>query len=236
MFVKSISMGFVSESDVKIESSWKRELGKEFSSEYFSELKSFLIEEREKFTVFPPGKSIFAAFDQTPFDKVKVVILGQDPYHGPGQANGLSFSVAKGVRLPPSLQNIYKEIKDDLKVEMGNNGDLSAWAKQGVLLLNATLTVRAASPASHQGKGWEQFTDAVIRLLSEKRKGIVFLLWGKPAQMKEKLIDTSKHFILKSVHPSPLSAYRGFMGCRHFSYTNKILVDQGLVPINWIIP
>lgn len=229
-------MNGVSEPDVKIESSWKQVLKDEFSSAYFSELKSFLVGEREKHVVFPPGKQIFGAFDQTPFNQVKVVILGQDPYHGPGQANGLSFSVAPGVRLPPSLQNIFKEIGDDLKVEMGNNGDLSAWAKQGVLLLNATLTVRAASPASHQGKGWEQFTDAVIRLLSEKRKGIVFLLWGKPAQMKEKLIDTSKHFILKSVHPSPLSAYRGFMGCRHFSRTNKILVDQGLVPINWIIP
>jgi len=236
MFVQSNFMSIIEESNVKIESTWKTALQHEFSALYFAELKLFLLKERETQVVFPPGKSIFAAFNHTPFNKVKVVILGQDPYHGQGQANGLSFSVENGVRLPPSLLNIFKELKEDVHMDITKNGDLSAWAKQGVLLLNTTLTVRSASPASHQGKGWEQFTDAVIRLLSEQRKGLVFLLWGKPAQMKEQLIDTSKHFVLKAAHPSPLSAYKGFLGCRHFSHTNKILLDQGIVPINWVLP
>lgn len=220
-------------SDVQIELSWKRVLKDEFNANYFASLKAFLISEREQHTVYPPGKSIFAAFNYTPFDTVKVVIVGQDPYHGPGQANGLCFSVSPGVKIPPSLQNIFKEIASDIGAAPPTSGDLSAWAKQGVLLLNATLTVRAASPASHQGKGWEQFTDKVIRLLSEQREGLVFILWGRPAQLKEKLIDTKKHFVLKAAHPSPLSAYNGFFGCRHFSQTNKILLNQGKTPINW---
>jgi uracil-DNA glycosylase len=223
-------------SNVRIEAGWKQVLSEEFEKPYFSALKQFLIEERQTYSIYPPGGRIFAAFDTTPFDEVKVVIMGQDPYHGPGQANGLCFSVAPGVKIPPSLKNIYKEIAEDLQVAMGESGDLSAWAKQGVLLLNATLTVRANSPASHQGKGWEQFTDEVIRLLSARCEGLVFLLWGRPAQMKEKLIDTKKHFVLKAAHPSPLSAYNGFFGCRHFSHTNKILVSRGKTSINWIIP
>ncbi|MEZ5173978.1 MAG: uracil-DNA glycosylase [Bacteroidia bacterium] len=222
-------------SEVKIESGWKRELAEEFAKPYFASLRDFLVQERQTQTVYPPGGRIFAAFDRTPFDRVKVVIVGQDPYHGPGQANGLCFSVSPGIKLPPSLKNIYKEIAEDIQVGMGESGDLGAWADQGVLLLNATLTVRANSPASHQGKGWEQFTDEIIRLLSARREGLVFLLWGRPAQMKEKLIDTQKHFVLKAAHPSPLSAYNGFFGCRHFSQTNKILISQGKTPINWII-
>ena len=218
---------------MQIEASWKQVLKDEFNAAYFSSLKAFLIEEKKQYTVYPPGKSIFAAFNYTPFDKVKVVIVGQDPYHGPGQANGLCFSVSPGVKIPPSLQNIFKEIASDIGATPPSSGDLSSWAKQGVLLLNATLTVRASSPASHQGKGWEQFTDKVIRLLSEHREGLIFILWGRPAQLKEKLIDTKKHFVLKSVHPSPLSAYNGFFGCRHFSQTNKILLNQGKTPINW---
>ena len=221
----------------RIEESWKMALGDEFQKPYFAALKEFLVKEQAEQTVFPPGGKIFAAFNHTPFEKVKVVLIGQDPYHGPGQANGLCFSVSPGVKSPPSLVNIFKEVRSDVQAEVGNgSGDLTRWADQGVLLLNATLTVRASSPASHQGKGWEQFTDQVIRLLSEKRSGLVFLLWGRPAQLKEKLIDTSKHFVLKSVHPSPLSAYNGFFGCKHFSYTNKILLDQGLTPIDWNLP
>jgi uracil-DNA glycosylase len=221
--------------DVKIEPSWKDALAVEFASPYFTELKQFLVHERQTQVVYPPGNQIFSAYNHTPFDAVKLVIVGQDPYHGPGQANGLCFSVAPGTKLPPSLVNIFKELHTDLECSIGKNGDLTAWAKQGVLLLNTTLTVRAASPASHQGKGWEQFTDQTIRLLSEKKKGLVFLLWGRPAQLKEKLIDTSKHFVLKAAHPSPLSAYNGFFGCRHFSQANKILIDQGKTPIHWIL-
>ena len=219
--------------DPQIETGWKAALSEEFSSSYFLHLKEFLVEEKKNHAIFPPGKQIFSAFDFCPPDKVKVVIMGQDPYHGIGQANGLCFSVNQGVKLPPSLQNIYKEISKDLSCEMGKNGDLSYWATQGVLLLNATLTVRQASPASHHGRGWEKFTDAVISHISEKMNGIIFLLWGKPAQQKEKLIDLNKHFVLKAAHPSPLSAWNGFFGCRHFSYTNKILVDLGKQPINW---
>ena len=220
----------------RIEESWKIALSDEFQKPYFAALKEFLVKEQAEQTIYPPGSQIFSAFNHTPFNKVKVVIVGQDPYHGPGQANGLCFSVSPGVKSPPSLVNIFKEIKSDLVVEVGREGDLTRWANQGVLLLNTTLTVRASSPASHQGKGWETFTDQAIRSLSEKRKGLVFLLWGRPAQLKEKLIDTSKHFVLKAAHPSPLSAYNGFFGCRHFSYTNKILLDQGLTPIDWSLP
>lgn len=220
----------------RIEESWKLALGAEFQQPYFAALKEFLLKEQAEQTIYPLGSQIFSAFNHTPFSKVKVVIVGQDPYHGPGQANGLCFSVSPGVKSPPSLVNIFKEIKSDLAVEVGREGDLTRWANQGVLLLNTTLTVRASSPASHQGKGWETFTDQTIRSLSEQRKGLVFLLWGRPAQLKEKLIDTSKHFVLKAAHPSPLSAYNGFFGCRHFSYTNKILLDQGLTPIDWSLP
>lgn len=217
----------------KIEAGWKAALEEEFSKAYFFDLKRFLLEERARHIVYPPGKQIFSAFDLCPPDKVKVVLLGQDPYHGPGQANGLCFSVGQGVKHPPSLVNIYKELSSDLNCEPARTGDLSTWAKQGVLLLNTTLTVRAASPASHQGRGWEQFTDSVIRYISDTLTGVVFLLWGRPAQTKERIIDASKHFILKAPHPSPLSAYSGFFGCRHFSYTNKILIDQGKEPIHW---
>ena len=220
----------------RIEESWKIALGDEFQQPYFAALKEFLLKEQAEQTIYPPGSQIFSAFNHTPFNNVKVVIVGQDPYHGPGQANGLCFSVSPGVKSPPSLGNIFKEIKSDLAVEVGREGDLTRWANQGVLLLNTTLTVRASSPASHQGKGWETFTDQTIRLLSEKRKGLVFLLWGRPAQLKEKLIDNTKHFVLKAAHPSPLSAYNGFFGCRHFSHTNKILLDQGLTPIDWSLP
>jgi uracil-DNA glycosylase len=218
---------------VKIEASWKNKLETEFSSSYFAELKLFLLSERLEQTVYPPGNQIFSAFSHTPFDAVKVVIVGQDPYHGPGQANGLCFSVAPGLKLPPSLQNIYKEIESDIGLPMSKNGDLRSWANQGVFLLNTTLTVREGSPASHHGKGWERFTDAAIKALSNERDGLVFLLWGKPAQSKEKLIDATKHFILKAAHPSPLSAYNGFFGCRHFSKANKILLDLGKTPIHW---
>lgn len=219
----------------KLETGWKDALSGEFSSTYFLDLKEFLIQEKKKYEIFPPGRQIFSALDFCPPDKVKVVIMGQDPYHGEGQANGMCFSVNKGIKLPPSLLNIFKEIKQDLNCEMGLDGDLSNWAKQGVLLLNATLTVRKASPASHQGKGWETFTDGIIKYISDKCHGVVFLLWGKPAQQKERLIDKEKHYVLKAAHPSPLSAWNGFFGCRHFSYTNKILVDMGKEPINWCL-
>ena len=218
----------------KIEPSWKSSLSEAFKSTSFAELKDFLRNEKKSGQIiFPAGPEIFAAFDQTPFDKVKVVLLGQDPYHGTGQAHGLSFSVQGKQPIPPSLQNIFKELRDDLKMEIPKNGNLEKWAKQGVLLLNATLTVRANQPGSHQKKGWESFTDTVIRQLSNNRKGIVFLLWGKYAQAKEVLIDTTKHYILKAPHPSPFSADRGFFGCKHFSKTNEILVRDGQTPIDW---
>jgi uracil-DNA glycosylase len=218
---------------VTIEASWAKALAGEFTKPYFAMLKEFLIEERLRFNIFPPGPKIFAAFDATPIYKVKVVIVGQDPYHGPGQANGLCFSVSDGVRLPPSLVNIFKEIESDTGLPLSGSGDLMPWARQGVLLLNTTLTVRSGVAASHQGKGWEHFTDEVIRTVSSNNAGVVFLLWGKPAQGKEKLIDTSKHYVLKAPHPSPLSAYTGFWGCRHFTKANKILIDQGKQPIHW---
>ena len=218
----------------KIEVSWKSALSDEFNTDYFSNLKIFLENERKTGQIiFPPGSTIFAAFETTPYDKVKVVILGQDPYHGMGQAHGLSFSVPEKVSIPRSLQNIFKEIRSDLGVEIPKTGNLEKWAKQGVLLLNSTLTVRANQPGSHQKKGWENFTDSVIRNLSANRSGIVFLLWGKFAQAKEPLIDSTKHFILTAAHPSPFSADRGFFGCKHFSRTNEILEREGQTPIDW---
>jgi uracil-DNA glycosylase len=220
--------------DVKIEPSWKSVMNAEFSKEYFFKIKDFLLEEKKKnHVVYPPGNLIFSAFNLTPFDKVKVVILGQDPYHGRGQAHGLCFSVPYGITPPPSLVNIFKELNSDLGIALPNNGNLENWARQGVLLLNALLTVRANEPASHRGIGWENFTDAVIRKISEKKSGIVFLLWGKFAQEKEVLIVRSKHFILKAAHPSPYSASAGFFGCRHFSKTNDILISQNKSPVNW---
>ena len=218
----------------KIESSWLRELADEFPKPYFAELKTFLAAEKKQgHVIFPPGQKIFNAFSLTPFDQVKVVILGQDPYHGPGQAHGLSFSVPDGVNQPPSLQNIFKEIRDDLGTPVPQSGNLERWAQQGVLLLNALLTVRANQPASHHKKGWESFTDAVIRKISEKKSGVIFLLWGRYAQDKELLIDTKKNYVLKAAHPSPYSASYGFFGCRHFSKTNELLRLQRLSEIIW---
>ena len=216
-----------------IEESWKRELADQFASPYFEDLKQFLLAEKRQFPIYPPGSLIFNAFDLTPFDKVKVVILGQDPYHEPGQAHGLCFSVLPGTKFPPSLMNIFQELQSDLGVPVPPTGNLEGWARQGVLLLNATLTVRAHQAGSHQRHGWETFTDAAISRLSEKRSGIVFLLWGSYAQAKVQLIDTTKHYVLTAPHPSPLSAYRGFFGCRHFSQTNQILVQNGQEPIQW---
>ena len=217
----------------KIDESWKLVLQDEFDSPYFQDLTEFLREEKKNYTVYPPGQQIFSAFNHTPFNKVKVVILGQDPYHGPGQAHGLCFSVPEGIPFPPSLNNIFKEIESDLGIPVPVTGNLTRWTEQGVLLVNAILTVRANTPTSHQNKGWEKFTDAVIRNLSEKRKDLIFLLWGNYAQAKESLIDSNRHFILKAAHPSPLSAFRGFFGCRHFSKTNQILNDLGLNEIDW---
>lgn len=217
----------------KIEESWKAVLKDEFNQPYFYSLRDFLVEERKNHVVYPPGALIFNAFDKTPFNRVKVVILGQDPYHGPGQAHGLCFSVPAGIPQPPSLVNIFKELSADMKVQFPKHGNLEKWAEQGVLLLNATLTVRANQAGSHQKKGWEQFTDRVIQLLSSQRTGLVFILWGKYAQAKECLIDTSRHYILKGPHPSPLSAYAGFFGCKHFSKTNELLRSQLLNEIDW---
>lgn len=217
----------------KIEPEWLEVLRPEFDKPYFNELKSFLLEEKKLYRVYPPGHRIFAAFDYTPFSRVKVVILGQDPYHGDGQAHGLCFSVPDGIAIPPSLINIYKELNTDLGIPISKSGNLEKWARQGVLLLNATLTVRANQAGSHQRHGWENFTDEVIRQLSARHSGLVFILWGSYAQAKDILIDTSKHFILKAVHPSPLSVYRGFFGCRHFSKTNELLISMGKQPIDW---
>jgi uracil-DNA glycosylase len=223
--------------DPRLEPGWKKALESEFNKGYFLELRSFLKHEKAKGSViYPPGSKIFTAFDFTPFDHVKVVILGQDPYHGDGQAHGLSFSVPEGITQPPSLKNIFKELHADLGIPIPEKkGDLSSWAKQGVFLLNAILTVQANQPASHQKKGWENFTDAVIKTLSDTRQGLVFILWGKFAQSKEALIDTSKHYIIKSAHPSPFSADSGFFGSRPFSKTNDILKKLGKEPIDWTI-
>lgn len=219
--------------DVKIAISWKSQLEEEFQKPYFEQLIRFVKSEYQAHTVYPPGKEIFRAFDECDFANVKVVILGQDPYHGPGQANGLCFSVHEGVRVPPSLVNIFKEIKTDLGKPVPASGELERWAEQGVLLLNATLTVRAASPGSHQNKGWETFTDAVIKKISDEKQHVVFLLWGAYAQKKGEVIDRAKHLVLMSAHPSPFSADRGFFGCKHFSKANAYLKSKGLKEIDW---
>ena len=221
--------------DVKMDASWKEVLKNEFTKPYFLEIVTFLKTERSAGKIiYPPGPLIFNAFNQTPFDKVKVVIIGQDPYHNPGQAHGLSFSVTAGTKPPPSLVNIFKEIKTDTGISMPvEYGDLTRWAEQGVLLLNAILTVRANEPASHAKIGWMNFTDAVIQKISDQKKGVVFLLWGKFAQEKQVLIDETKHHLLKAPHPSPFSVERGFYGCKHFSKTNELLIRDGLPPIDW---
>jgi uracil-DNA glycosylase len=219
--------------DVKIEKTWKSALEKEFEKDYFSRLTEFVRTEYKQHTVYPEGRLIFNAFEHCPFQNVRVVILGQDPYHEPGQAHGLCFSVQQGISFPPSLQNIFKEIRADEGFEPLKDGNLERWANQGVLLLNATLTVRAHQAGSHQNKGWETFTDAAIHQLAEERTGLVFLLWGSYAQKKGEFIDPKKHLVLKSVHPSPLSAHRGFFGNHHFSQANEYLMDQGLTPIDW---
>ena len=219
--------------DVKIEESWKKELHDEWSKDYFVRLTNFIRNEYATKQIFPPGRQIFAAFNATPFNEVKVVILGQDPYHDVGQANGLCFSVNDGIQFPPSLRNIFQEIHNDIGSPIPQSGDLTRWAKQGVLLLNATLTVEAHKAASHQRQGWEQFTDEVISHLSNHRQNLVFILWGSYAISKRSLIDPDKHLILTSVHPSPLSAYRGFFGNKHFSKTNNYLVEHGKTPITW---
>ena len=220
--------------DVKIEQSWKEVLASEFEKEYFAKLTQFVKEEYNGSTpIYPPARLIFNAFDHCPFDKIKVVILWQDPYHGAGQANGLCFSVNKGIPLPPSLLNIFKEIQSDLGTPIPQDGDLTRWSDQGVLLLNATLTVRASQAGSHQKRGWEEFTDAAIRELASRRSGLVFILWGSYAQKKGAFIDRNKHLVLTSPHPSPLSAYQGFFGNHHFSTANRYLKEQGLSEINW---
>jgi uracil-DNA glycosylase len=220
--------------DVKIEPSWKAVLKAEFSKPYFQQAVTFLkVEKAQGKIIYPPGSLIFNAFNTTPFNEVKVVIIGQDPYHGAGQAHGLSFSVPDGVPPPPSLVNIYKELNADIGMPIPTTGNLTKWAKQGVLLLNASLTVRANEAASHAKVGWMEFTDAVIRRLSDEKKNVVFLLWGRFAQEKQSLIDETKHHVLKAAHPSPLSAYNGFFGCKHFSKTNDLLMKTGLQPIDW---
>lgn len=219
--------------DVKIAPSWKQHIAGEFGKPYFLQLTEFVRLEYQSTTIYPPGKEIFRAFDCCDFDQTKVVILGQDPYHGPGQANGLCFSVRDGIRMPPSLVNIFKEIHSDLGKPMPSSGNLERWANQGVLLLNATLTVRANTPGSHQNKGWETFTDAVIKKISDEKQNVVFLLWGAYAQKKGEVIDRSKHLVLMSAHPSPFSADRGFFGCKHFSKANAYLKSKGLPEIDW---
>lgn len=219
--------------NVTIEESWKRVLGSEFEKEYFKTLRDFIHSEYRNKTIYPPAKQIFNAFDSCPFESVKVVILGQDPYHEPSQAHGLSFSVLPPCPPPPSLVNIYKEIRSDVGTLVSANGDLTAWSKQGVLLLNATLTVEAHKAGSHQNKGWETFTDSAIKALAENREHLVFMLWGSYAQRKGAFIDRSRHLVLQAPHPSPLSAYRGFFGCKHFSAANAYLISQGLSPIVW---
>lgn len=219
--------------DVKIHPSWKARLDPEFNKPYFQDLSEFVRKEYATQTVYPPGREIFAAFDACPFEEVKVVIIGQDPYHGPGQANGLCFSVHDGIRMPPSLVNIFKEIQKDLGKPFPSSGNLERWARQGVLLLNATLTVRASTPGSHQGKGWETFTDSVIRVISQEKSGVVFLLWGAYAQKKGEIIDRDRHLVLMSAHPSPFSADRGFFGNKHFSRANEYLRSKGMKEIEW---
>ena len=221
--------------DPIIEAGWKSVLLDQFQSPYFRTLKEFLVEEKKIYTLYPPGRLIFNAFQRTPFDRVKVVILGQDPYHGKGQAHGLCFSVPQGIPKPPSLVNIFKELQADLSIAIPEHGTLDKWADQGVLLINATLTVRDSQAGSHQKHGWETFTNRVIEVVSQEKSGVVFLLWGRFAQAKESLIDSNKHLILKSAHPSPLSAYNGFFGCKHFSLTNDYLEKQGKPGIDWTL-
>ena len=226
-----------SQREIKLHSQWRQVIGGEFDKEYMHSLREFLIQRKHQGAViYPPADEWFSALNSTLFDDIRVVILGQDPYHGVGQAHGLCFSVRPGIKVPPSLANIYKEIKSDLSIDQPNHGCLVSWAQQGVLLLNATLTVEDANAGAHQGKGWEQFTDQVIKAVNEHRKGVVFMLWGSYAQKKSAMIDSSRHLILKSVHPSPLSAYRGFFGCGHFSAANRYLEEQGLKQINWQLP
>lgn len=223
--------------DIRLDDSWKAVLGDEFSKSYMRDLKAFLSQEKaEGKHIFPAGSEYFRALDLTPLDQVRVVILGQDPYHGAGQAHGLCFSVRPGVRVPPSLVNIYKELKSDLGVEPPGHGFLEHWARQGVLLLNSVLTVEEARAASHQGRGWETFTDAVIRSVNEQCEHVVFLLWGAYAQKKAAFVDRSRHLVLKAPHPSPLSAHAGFLGCRHFSQANRYLEEKGRAPIDWQLP
>jgi len=220
----------------QLDPSWQAVIGDELNKPYMQSLRAFLKQEKASGkTIFPPSPLIFNAFNHTPFDKVRVVIIGQDPYHGPGQAHGLSFSVPSGIALPPSLMNIFKEIEADLGIKMSRNGDLTAWANQGVLLLNATLTVEMANAGSHQNRGWEEFTDAAIAALNNHREGLVFVLWGSYAQKKGAMIDSKKHLILQSPHPSPLSAHRGFFGNHQFSTINRYLQEHGKTPINWQI-
>jgi uracil-DNA glycosylase len=219
--------------DVKIEASWKSKLQSEFEKEYFLRLSEFVKEEYKKNTIYPPGSMIFNAFNSCSFDKIKAVIIGQDPYHGPGQAHGLCFSVREGVESPPSLINIFKEIENDLGYKPLQSGNLERWSAQGVLLLNATLTVRAHMAGSHQNKGWEEFTDSVINVLNREKNSLVFFLWGAYAQRKGESIDRTRHLVLESVHPSPLSAYRGFFGNKHFSKCNDYLKEKGIEPVDW---
>jgi uracil-DNA glycosylase len=218
---------------IQLSGGWLRELAPEFEKPHMERLRAFLLEEKKKALVYPPGPLIFNAFSATPYEKVRVVILGQDPYHGPDQAHGLCFSVRRGVRLPPSLRNIFQELSDDLAIPPPLHGDLTPWAEQGVLLLNSVLTVRAHEAQSHANRGWEEFTDRVIEILGEKNENLVFLLWGGPAQNKAHMIDEERHRVLKSPHPSPLSAHKGFFGCRHFTRTNEYLVSHGFAPIDW---
>ncbi len=225
----------MTESNIKIEDSWKMVLIEEFNKPYFQNLTQFIKEEKAKKNIYPPGSLIFNAFNSTPFDKVKIVILGQDPYHGAGQAHGLCFSVQKGIKPPPSLVNIYKELHSDIGMPIPSHGCLQDWANQGVFLLNAILTVEAHKAASHQNKGWEIFTDSVIEKLSSQRENLVFMLWGNYAKNKINLIDTNKHLVLTAAHPSPFSAYNGFFGCKHFSKANQYLIENGQAPVDWRI-
>lgn len=220
---------------VRLNNSWDRLLEDEFKKPYYLKLREFLKEEYSRYTVYPPMNDLFNALRYADYDDVKILIMGQDPYHGEGQAHGLSFSVRKGVALPPSLKNIYKEIKDDLGIEPSKNGELTSWARQGVLLLNSVLTVRASLANSHRGKGWENLTDRVIELLNQREKPIVFMLWGANARQKKRLVTNPRHLVLEAAHPSPLSAFNGFFGCRHFSAANRFLVQNGQAPIDWSV-
>jgi len=223
--------------EIKLHDQWRQAIASEFDKDYMQSLREFLIQRKQQGAViYPPANQWFAALNTTPFEKVRVVILGQDPYHGVDQAHGLCFSVTPGIKVPPSLANIYKEIKSDLGIDQPNHGCLISWAQQGVLLLNATLTVEDGNAGAHQGKGWEQFTDQIIKAVNQQREGVVFMLWGSYAQKKSTIIDSSRHLILKSVHPSPLSAYRGFFGCGHFSAANDYLQQSGVEPIDWQLP